>query len=176
MQQSQAMKTEALFTIGHSNHESGPFLDLLTGFSVQVVVDVRSAPYSRYVPQFNKNELTLLLEQHGFKYIFMGDVIGGKPSDPTYYDEKGRVQYDRLAKTSIFQQGIDRLLKGIADGWRIALLCAEEDPVKCHRHWLIAKELEIHRGIPVWHLRANGQRARAKELLVEGPEQMDLFG
>ena len=170
------MQTTALFTIGHSNHESETFLELLRGFSIQVIVDVRSAPYSKYVPQFNKKDLAQLLEQHGLQYIFMGDVIGGKPTDPAFYDEQGLVQYDRLAKTPSFQQGIDRLLKGLADGWLIALLCAEEDPIKCHRHWLIAKELERNRGIPVWHLRANGQRVRAQEFLAEGPEQMDLFG
>lgn len=175
MQRSEAMTPGAIFTIGHSNHKSAAFLHLLQDFSIQVIVDVRSAPYSRYVPQFNKKELALLLEQQGVKYIFMGNVIGGKPSDPALSNEHGQVDYEKLAKTEVFQQGIDRLLKGITDGWRVALLCAEEDPAKCHRHWLIAKELELNRGIAVWHLRANGQKERAKGLLGGAFAQMGLF-
>ncbi len=169
------MTTEELFTIGHSNHEMEEFLRLLESFSIQVVVDVRSAPYSRYVPQYNKRELEQALIGRGFQYIFMGDAIGGKPSDPALNDGQGRVQYDKLVKTMQFQKGIDRLVKGLAAGWRIALLCAEEDPEKCHRHWLIAKEMELKRGIAVWHLRADGRQLRAKELLAKACSQMNLF-
>ena len=169
------MTMEGLYTIGHSNHEMEAFLCLLKDFSVQVVVDVRSAPYSRYVPQYNKRELEQALIGHGFQYIFMGDAIGGKPSDPALHDDQGRVQYDKLAQTAQFQKGIDRLEKGLVAGWRIALLCAEEDPEKCHRHWLIAKELEWSRKIAVWHLRADGRKVRAKELLAGTCSQLNLF-
>jgi len=116
------------------------FLNLLTGKSIQVVVDVRSAPYSRYVPQFNKRNIQSAIQNAGLKYVFMGDEIGGKPSDPGYCDANRKALYCRIAESEKFRQGLDRLKIGLADGWKIALMCAEEDPGKCHRHQLIAKE------------------------------------
>ena len=154
-----------LYTIGHSNQYTAPFLRLLKDNTVQVVADVRSAPYSRYVPQYNKKEIESAVTRAGLKYIFMGDTIGGKPDGREYQDEDGRVMYDKLAVEASFQQGLDRLIKGLAAGFTIALMCAEENPLKCHRHHLIARELELKRGIPVWHIRADNTRMRAKEFL-----------
>lgn len=164
-----------LLTIGHSNHQPDFFLELLDGGEVQVVVDVRSVPYSRYVSRFNKREMETLLKLSGRKYLFMGDQIGGKPEDASLRDSRGRVDYARLARTERFRQGLDRLEKGLAAGWRIALLCAEEDPLRCHRHWLIAKELELVRHVKVWHLRADGSEMRAIDHLGSGPEQLGMF-
>ena len=161
-----------LYTIGHSNQDTVPFLKLLQHNSVQVVVDVRSAPYSRFVPQFNKKEIEADLIRAGLRYIFMGDVIGGKPAGREFLDRDGQVMYDRLAATETFQRGLDRLAKGMAAGFTIVLMCAEEDPLKCHRHHLIARELELKRSIPVWHIRADNSRMRAKELLKS---QLPLF-
>ena len=158
------MKTTAIFTIGHSNHDVATFLKLLTDNSTQVVVDVRSAPYSRHVPHFNKREIEAAITDASIKYIFMGDSIGGKPSDPQYIDQNGKVDYGRLAVSEKFQQGLNRLNKGLQDGWLIALMCAEEDPFKCHRHLLIANELELKRNIPVWHIRSDGSKMRAKSI------------
>lgn len=167
----------ALFTIGHSNHKTEFFLQLLDNNAIQVVVDVRSAPYSRYVPVYNKSELERTIKRHGLRYIFMGDLIGGKPTDPQFLDSKGKVRYDKLAETTKFKKGIDRLLKGLADGWRIVLMCAEEDPGKCHRQQLIAKELETIWNIPVMHLRADGSTIRAQEIFYKNtqPEQLKIF-
>ncbi len=167
--------TTAIFTIGHSNHDVATFLKLLTDNSIQVVVDVRSAPYSRYVPQFNKREIETAILDAGFKYIFMGDSIGGKPSDPQYSDQNGKVNYAGLAESEKFQQGLNRLTKGLQDGWLIALMCAEEDPFKCHRHLLIANELELKRNVPVRHIRFDGSKIRAKKHMEEYNGQLRLF-
>lgn len=163
-----------LFTIGHSNHSLPFFLALLQRHAITVVVDVRSAPYSRYVSHFNKSDIEQALRAAGLHYIYMGDVIGGKPAENSFYDDGGRVRYDLLARSGPFQAGLDRLAKGLARGWRIALMCAEEDPGKCHRHLLIAGALEKKRQIPVWHVRADGTLLRAGEM-VDAPRQLQLF-
>jgi len=154
-----------LYTIGHSNMDTGPFLRLLKANTVQVVADVRSAPYSRYVPQYNKKEIEAAVIREGLRYIFMGDAVGGKPAGREYLDEDGRVMYNKLAAQESFQQGLDRLTKGLDSGFTIVLMCAEENPLKCHRHHLIARELELKREIPVWHIRADNTKMRAKEFL-----------
>ena len=163
-----------LFTIGHSNHCLVLFVELLHRYDISAVADVRSAPYSRYVVHFNKGEIEQTLRSKGIQYLFMGNAIGGKPSDRSLYAPDGAVRYDAVARLATFQAGLDRLQKGLADGWRIGLLCAEEDPAKCHRHLLIAKEMEKERKIPVWHIRADGTLVRARELL-KTPSQLQLF-
>lgn len=166
-----------IFTAGHSNHSVADFCGLLSGHEIQVVVDVRSAPYSRYVTWFNKREIEVEFTGRGFKYLFMGDVIGGKPQDPAFRDAEGRVDYSRLTVSEKFQAGIDRLVNGGTAGWRIVLMCAEEDPLKCHRHLLIAKELEFSRRIAVQHFRGDGSTLRARDFLklAESPRQGSLF-
>ena len=165
----------AIYTIGHSNRDMKKFLALLKDNAIQVVVDVRSAPYSRYVPHFNKKELENDVNDAGLKYIYMGDVIGGKPSGSQYRDTIGKGVYTQLAAAETFQQGLDRLIKGMNDGWAIALMCAEEDPSKCHRHHLIAHELEMKRTVPVWHIREDGTKMRAKKLFEDMSGQLKLF-
>ncbi|MBU0908887.1 MAG: DUF488 domain-containing protein [Proteobacteria bacterium] len=159
------MKSDTIFTIGHSNHDMATFLQLLTAKFIQVVVDVRSAPYSRYVTWFNKRNIQSAIQDAGLKYIFMCDAIGGKPSDPGFSDANGRVLYSKIAESKKFRHGLDRLRQGLADGWRIALMCAEKDPGKCHRHLLIAKELVTRHHIPVLHIRSDGSLLPAEDLL-----------
>jgi uncharacterized protein (DUF488 family) len=168
-------KGSPIYTIGHSNHDLVTFLRLLKDNAIQVVVDVRSAPYSRYVPQFNKREIEAAVNGAGLKYVFMGDALGGKSSDPQYLHANIKVRYDKLAVSDSFQQGLDRLTNGLADGWIIALMCAEEDPLKCHRHLLIANEFELKRNIPVWHIRSDNTRIRAKSQLQKFSGQLELF-
>ena len=170
------MHANPLYTIGHSNQDMVAFLQLLKNNAIQVLVDVRSAPYSRYVPQFNKKEMEAAVTHAGMKYVFMGDAIGGKPPDPKYLDVNGRVMYYKVAASEMFQLSLDRLSKGKEDGWTIALVCAEEDPLKCHRHLLIANELEMKRNISVWHIRSDNTKIRAKEYLkYNNSEQLKLF-
>jgi len=169
------MQSLPIYTIGHSNQDVAPFLQLLKDNAIQVVVDVRSAPYSRYVPQFNKKDIEAAVIEAGLQYVFMGDILGGKPVEPQYLDAHDRVMYDKIAVSKTFQQGLDRLIKGLDDGWTIALMCAEEDPLKCHRHLLIARELELQRQIPVWHIRSDSTGMRAKDCLAEIGVQLKLF-
>ncbi len=142
-----------IFTIGHSNHSLQGFLTLLSKHWVSAVADVRSAPYSRFRPHFNRDALATSLEPHGIDYVFLGRELGGRPDDPECY-EGGRVDYERVARTSGFRDGIARVIGGAARH-RIALMCAEKEPLDCHRTLLVARALD-EAGVAVAHILADG--------------------
>jgi uncharacterized protein (DUF488 family) len=143
-----------VFTIGHSTHSAEAFIALLRQHGVGAVADVRSSPYSRFNPQFNRDELEGALKATGIHYVFLGRELGARTEDRSCY-EQGRVKYGRLASTPLFQSGIDRVQRG-AERFRIALMCAEREPLECHRTLLVAKAL-AGRGVPVVHIHADGR-------------------
>ena len=146
--------TSGVLTIGHSTHALAVFVDLLNRNGVSAVADVRAAPYSRFNPQFNRESLAGSLDAHGIAYVFLGSELGGRSNDPACYDN-GRISYDRLGSTSSFQEGLDRVAQG-ATSHRIALMCAEKEPLECHRCLLVAPALEA-RGISVAHIGPDGR-------------------
>jgi len=160
-----------IFTIGHSSHTLERFLELLELHGVRTVVDVRSHPASRHVPHFGKKPLEAALARRSLGYRYLGAQLGGRPAAPEAYDADGRVRYDRLAAAPRFRQGLEAL-RALAEGQRVALLCAEEDPLRCHRHHLIAPAL-LGLGIEVLHIRGNGQLQAATP---PGEVQLSLFG
>ncbi len=143
-----------IYTIGHSVHKIEWFIKLLKENGVNVIADVRSSPYSRFNPQFNKDTLALSLQEYDIKYVFLGDEFGARSSDQSCYID-GKVQYDRLAETEIFRAGIDRVRKGVERGYKMALMCAEKDPLDCHRTVLVSRELE-NEGFRVLHILSDG--------------------
>jgi uncharacterized protein (DUF488 family) len=153
------------------------FIALLRWHSVTALADVRSSPYSRFNPQFNKNVIERDLKKYDIKYVFLGRELGGRSEDPSCY-ENGRIRYARLAKTDLFISGIERLIHGSND-YRIALMCAEKEPLECHRTLLVAHAL-VERGVAVEHILANGkleshQAAMERLLDVVGLPHEDLF-
>jgi hypothetical protein len=144
-----------LYSIGHSNHEFGQFAELLRNTGVTAVADVRSSPFSQRYPQFNRPDLESGLAQHGIRYLFFGDSLGGRPRGNHLYDTEGRVDYERLCLAAAFQAGLRRLCQAL-DRFTVALLCAEEDPLDCHRGLLITPALG-ERGITASHIRGTGQ-------------------
>jgi uncharacterized protein (DUF488 family) len=151
-----------IFSIGHSNQSIEAFLALLQQHQIQVLVDVRSSPYSRYVPQFNSAPLAVAVRQVGIKYMFMGKELGGRPDGDEFYDADGRVLYNRVAEASFFLDGINRLKKG-GRTYRVAIMCSEEDPTVCHRHLLIGCVL-ARQGVDLWHIRGDGHVQTTKDL------------
>ena len=143
-----------VLTIGHSNHTIERFIELLCQHRVTAVADIRSSPYSQLHAQFNREALAAALKQEGIAYSFLGKELGGRPADKTCY-ENGRVQYMRVAATPIFRSGLDRVLAGV-QSYRIALMCAEREPLECHRTLLVMPELE-KAGITVLHVHADGR-------------------
>ena len=129
------------------------FLRLLHGQGVDLLADVRSAPYSRFNPQFNRETLAATLSRNGIEYMYFGTELGGRPKDPACY-EGGRVCYDRVAETGSFREGIAQVLDAAAQH-RVALLCAEREPLDCHRTLLVARALDAQ-GAQVQHIHADG--------------------
>lgn len=160
-----------IYTIGHSNHTTEAFIDLLHRHDIDLVIDVRSQPYSQWADQFNRELLHADLDQAGIDYAFMGDTLGGKPPDPRLYDPgQERPNYRRMETWPVYQRGMAALVN-LARDHRLAVMCSEGDPKECHRHRLITQTL-LAQGHRVRHIRSDGT-------LMEGapePEQLSLFG
>jgi uncharacterized protein (DUF488 family) len=142
-----------VYTIGHSNHPEEHFLALLRRHAIQAVADVRSSPYSRYTPHFDRESLQKSLAKAGVRYVYLGKELGARSDDPGCYAE-GRVQFARLARTPLFQSGLARVRGGMARH-RIALMCAEKEPLDCHRTILVARHLAAS-GVEIQHILADG--------------------
>lgn len=149
------MSGSRIFTIGHSNHAPDHFCRLLTEHQIEVLVDVRSWPHSRFVEWADAALLPDLLAEAGVRYLFLGRELGGRPDGDDFYDAGGHVLYGNIAGQEWFKQAIDRLERG-AEEYRVAIMCSEEDPAHCHRRLLVSKVL-LERGVTVAHIRKSGQ-------------------
>jgi|YNPNPStandDraft_1061719.scaffolds.fasta_scaffold05959_6 uncharacterized protein (DUF488 family) len=161
-----------IYSIGHSDHTLEAFITLLHAHKITIVADVRSQPYSRWVPAFNRETLARALQAAGITYIFLGDSLGGRPADATLYAmdaPQGRPDYERLASTPAFQNGLERLLALAHDG-SVAMMCSEGDPRQCHRGLLITPQL-LERGARVIHILPDGTTVVAQR----EPKQLSLF-
>jgi len=159
-----------VFSIGHGNLAEDDFVTSLMAHEIEVVVDVRSVPFSQYTPQFNRDAIETRLRAAGIDYAFAGRFLGGRPTDPTCYrsgvlpdhsaDYLTLVDYDEVEQRPWYRRGLDRLVE-IASARRTVMMCSEEDPARCHRHHLIAQTL-LTRGIVVSHIRRNGSLEPAR--------------
>jgi len=152
----------ALFSIGHSNHEWSALLRLLQSAGVTAAADVRSVPYSRRLPHVSRPELERGLGEHGSAYVYLGHQLGGRPQDPALFDADGRADYERIRQTMPFQEGLLRLREG-QRGYAIAVFCAEEDPLHCHRGLMIAPAL-LETGVATRHIRGDGRIETMQEM------------
>ena len=168
-----------VLTIGHSTHALDAFIALLRRHYVTAVADVRSAPYSRFNPQFNRETFAKALGAEGIRYVYLGDELGGRTEDPECYED-GRIRYDRVAATESFKDGLARVVDGAAK-YRIALMCAEKEPLHCHRTLLVARALDAQ-GADVAHIHAGGRlepHGEAMDRLLDIhklPREGDLSG
>jgi uncharacterized protein (DUF488 family) len=160
-----------IYTIGHSDHATEAFVGLLRDHNITLVVDVRSQPYSRWMPQFNRETFQEDLENASIGYHFMGDALGGRPSDPAMYDPgQERPNYKRMAEAPDYQAGIDALINLASEAQGVTIMCSEGDYRQCHRHLLITQTL-LERGVPVTHIRPDGTTVEG----VREAEQLSLF-
>lgn len=148
------MAKTRIYSVGHSNHPLARLVQLLQIARATMVIDVRSQPYSQRFPQFNRPELVEGLQSYEIAYAFFGNYLGGRPHSARLYDHEGRVDYERVRATTMFQEGLDRLCEAL-DEFTVAMLCSEEDPMNCHRGLMIAPAL-VERGIVPAHLRGDG--------------------
>jgi uncharacterized protein (DUF488 family) len=143
-----------LYTIGHSNLDARVFIDALALHRLRAVADVRSRPQSHRFPQFNQTDLEGLLRDAGIQYLFLGEELGGRPDDPKAYREDGLVDYRARRGSRGFQLGLERVLAELA-GRSLAIMCAEEDPIECHRFLMVCPALLEH-GVKIVHIRRGG--------------------
>ena len=162
-----AGETITLYTIGHSNRSLTEFLELLERHGIESLVDVRSAPYSRYVTHFNRADLEYSVESHKIRYTYLGAELGGRPPGDEFYDEHDHVLYYRVAQAPFFRGGIEKLIEEGAV-YRTAFMCSEEDPTNCHRRLLIARVL-MDEGVRVIHIRGDDSEQVEQGTTVSAP-------
>jgi uncharacterized protein (DUF488 family) len=130
-----------IYTIGYSGFTVDQFVAVLKRHKIQAIADVRSIPYSKLNDGFNRDGFSIILKKHGMDYVFLGDNCGARYTDPNCHADDGRVDFAKVAQRAFFLEGIQRILQG-AKKMRIALMCAEKDPITCHRAILVCKSLK----------------------------------
>jgi hypothetical protein len=169
-----------LYTVGHSHRELDELIDALRRHQVTAVADVRSQPFSRLRPQFNQGTLQAAVRDARIAYVFLGEHLGARRQEPECY-VSGKARYDRIAHLPLFRRGIDRVRQGIARGHRLALLCAELDPLVCHRAILVCRELRrAGETAEFMHIVADGAlephaEMESRLLALTGRDRHDLF-
>ena len=168
-----------MFTIGHSNHTIEHFVNLLTTHGISAIADVRSSPYSEYSPQFNKELLQQKLQNANIEYVFLGTELGARRTEASCY-VNGQAKYDAIRNLPAFRTGLDRVLEGIGQ-YTVALLCAEADPLMCHRTILVCRELKALRpDLKINHILGDGSLESHEEaerrLIRLYRLQPELFG
>jgi uncharacterized protein (DUF488 family) len=163
-----------IYTIGHSKHPIERFIALLQQHGIDALADVRSTPYSRFNPQFNREKLQTALAGADIRYVFLGEELGARSKDPSCYNADGRVSYTKLALTDSFRKGIERLLTGMQEH-RIAIMCAEREPLECHRTILVSRELEKS-SVPVTHILQDGSLEPHRQAMQRLAAELKLVG
>jgi uncharacterized protein (DUF488 family) len=175
MEAGKKISGDAIYTIGHSNHAWPKFLDLLAQHHIALVVDTRGQPFSRFNPQFNRERLKESLAGSEIDYLWLGDRLSGRPRDPALMGRDGKPDWARVSSSPGFLQGIGQVAS-LAEK-RVAVLCAEEDPRRCHRRFLLTPPL-MGQGLSVLHIRGDGRIEREDDIRaqesVRSP-QLDLF-
>jgi len=165
-----------LFSIGHSNVAAERFIGLLRGAGATAVADVRSTPFSRRFPWFSGKNLAATLAQHGMAYLAYGEALGGRPRSATLYRD-GIADYEAMARQPEFQAGIERLCADAAR-LRVCIMCAEREPLDCHRCLLVARALAA-RGLAIGHILHDDtiepHQATERRLLALTKADDDLF-
>lgn len=162
-----------VWTVGHSKHEITGFIEIISMHEIEVIVDVRTSPFSKMAPQFNKELLRAALATSGVDYIHMGESLGGRPSQDDFYDAKGHVFYDMMAETTEFKSGILRLTQGM-ERFRVAVMCSEASPEKCHRTLLVGRVLQKI-GHRVVNILPDSSSEEQEDLNAQGTQQ-SIFG
>ncbi len=157
------MEKFPIYTVGYGNRSIEIFTELLNRYQIKYLVDVRSQPYSQYNQQFSKDPLEKYLSLHGIRYMFLGDVLGGRPKDESCYDKDGKVEYVKLASKPFYQEGIQRLRTAWEKNLLVAVMCSEAKPDQCHRGKLIGNTL-IEQHINVAHIDENGEIKDQQEI------------
>lgn len=158
------MEKKPLYTIGHGRRKAEQLLELLHRYQIQYLIDVRSQPYSRFNPQFNRQALAAFLKANEIQYVFMGDLLGGRPKDVLCYEVDGRINYGIVSTRDFFRKGLERLITAYEKDLSVAIMCSESKPGDCHRTHLISKAL-LGQSITVSHIDEEGNLKSQEEVL-----------
>lgn len=176
------MKTKStIYSIGHGRKTIEEFTEELKSFEIRYLLDIRSMPYSKWSPQFNRHELELNLKNHGIDYAFFGDFLGGLPNKEKYpecYDREGKVNYNKIKTMEFFKEGLERLVKASEKQINIAIMCSETKPEECHRSKLIGQEM-LNKQISINHIVSKGKsksQSTVMSELTKGKGTLNLFG
>lgn len=145
------MHNPIIYTIGHSTHQIDYFVELLKEYSVNCVIDVRSVAASAYNPQYNQEPLSNYLKKNGITYLHFAEEFGARHTDPDLLDEEGKVDFEKIRKSTNFKNGVEQLWLTTDRGFRIALMCSEAEPFDCHRFSMISIALQ-NDGFEVKHI------------------------
>jgi uncharacterized protein (DUF488 family) len=163
-----------IYTIGYGNIAVKNLLDLLKKYKVEILVDIRSRPYSRHRQEYRKRELEARIPDAGMGYIFLGDKLGGMPIDSRFYGPDGNIDYAMLSEDSNYLEGIHQVTE-LSHKKSVCLMCAEAEPERCHRGWLVSETLWKH-GIESLHILHNSSILRHMDLRGKFAQiQRDLF-
>ena len=171
------MKASTIYSIGHGGKSIDIFISELKSFDIIFLIDIRSKPYSKYYPHFNQNNLKHSIEKSGIKYLYLGEQLGGLPTDLTCYTD-GKVDYEKLKAKDFFISGLERIISASDKEIRIAIMCSETDPKECHRTKLIGEELLI-KGLSINHIieyRKSKDQITVMSELTKGLGLINLFG
>ena len=170
-----------LYTIGHSTNTIEYFVKLLKKYEIDYLLDVRSVPYSKYMPQFNKENIREELKRESITYFHMGKYFGARQEDDTLYHDEGYLDFDKVRAGKLFQIGMKNVEKGLAEGHNIDFMCTEKDPMDCHRTIMVARGFELD-GVEVKHILKDGNLETQEELnnrllahYFPKYEQLDIF-
>lgn len=151
------------YTIGHSNHSMEKFVELIRTFDVDLIVDVRSSPFSAYSPQFNRDLIEHRLSEQGISYEYLGDSLGARHSDSCVLFPDGKVNFSIVRTKKEFILGLQKIVNLIRKGFNPAIMCSEKDPYDCHRFVLISHALEL-KGLDIEHILDDGSLIKNEDL------------
>lgn len=157
-------KLPPIYTIGYGSRSLADLVNTLKRYAIQYVIDVRSQPYSRYRPEFSREVLEHHLAEQRLRYVYMGDLLGGRPGKSTFYTE-GKVDYSKFWNSPSFNAGVERLKKAREKNLRVVLMCSEGKPQDCHRSKMIGTFL-ADGGITVQHIDEKGQLRSHEDILA----------
>lgn len=169
--------TNTLFTIGYAGRPAADFIDILKQHKITALCDVRTMPYSSRNPEFNREPLKTALKSHSIEYVFLGEELGARPKDSSCYVD-GKAVYQKIADTALFKEGLERIELGMQKGYVLGLMCAERDPMTCHRSILICRNLR-GQGIDIRHIidqeTTETQAELEKRLIAQLKLHVDMF-
>lgn len=155
-----------IYTIGYTGFTIDGFIETLKLHQINVVIDVRSSPYSERYPDYNKNAIEPKLKENGIYYRNYVSEFGARQENVNFYSEEGCLDFALFAQSEQFLSGVEKIKNSVSKGYNIVLLCAEKEPIQCHRTILVARVFS-DLGYKIIHLMPDNQTKTQKQIEQE---------